>query len=132
MVVKMKGIKMKHFLLSLLAVFSPIKPLMAAVAFLIIADTITGVIAAYKRGEEIRSSGFSRVIVKLFVYQIVIVTGFLMEKYIVPDLGMPIVKILAGVIGITEFKSLIENVESITGVDLLKIKKALGSQNDNQ
>ena len=111
--------------------FAPIQPLMAAVAVLIVADTITGIIAAYKRGEEIRSSGLSRAVVKLFVYQVVIVTGFLMEQYIVPDLGVPVVKLLAGVIGVVEFKSLLENVESVTGLDLLKIKKALGSKNDN-
>lgn len=126
----MRRINVRTFLISLLAVFSPIQPLMAAVAFLIVADTITGIIAAYKRGEEIRSSGLSRAVVKLFVYQVVIVTGFLMEQYIVPDLGVPIVKLLAGVIGVVEFKSLLENVEGVTGLDLLKIKKALGSKND--
>lgn len=127
----MRRINVRTFLLSLLAVFAPIQPLMAAVAVLIVADTITGIIAAYKRGEEIRSSGLSRAVVKLFVYQVVIVTGFLMEQYIVPDLGVPVVKLLAGVIGVVEFKSLLENVESVTGLDLLKIKKALGSKNDN-
>lgn len=121
---------MKAFLLSILAVFAPLKALMGAVAFLIMADTVTGIIAAYKRGEEIRSSGLGRAIVKLFVYQVVIITGFLMEQYIVPDLGIPIVKLLAGVIGVVEFKSVLENVESITGLNLMKIKKALGSQND--
>jgi hypothetical protein len=121
---------MRAFLLSVLAVFAPLKALMGAVAFLIMADTVTGIIAAYKRGEEIRSSGLSRAIVKLFVYQVVIITGFLMEQYIVPDLGIPIVKLLAGVIGVVEFKSVLENVESITGLNLMKIKKALGSQND--
>jgi hypothetical protein len=121
---------MRAFLLSVLAVFAPLKALMGAVAFLIMADTVTGIIAAYKRGEEIRSSGLSRAIVKLFVYQVVIITGFLMEQYIVPDLGIPIVKLLAGVIGVVEFKSVLENVESITGLNLMKIKKVLGSQND--
>jgi hypothetical protein len=53
-----------------------------------------------------------------------------MEQYIVPDLGIPIVKLLAGVIGVVEFKSVLENVESITGLNLIKIKKVLGSQND--
>jgi predicted membrane-bound spermidine synthase len=120
----------KHLVISALAVFAPIHGLMLAVGFLIVFDTITGVIAAYRSGQEIRSSGFSRVIVKLFVYQGLIMSGFLMETLILPELGLPIVKLLAGVIGLTEFKSLIENIEKITGVDLLKIKKILGSQND--
>jgi hypothetical protein len=113
-----------------LAVFAPIQALLLTVGALIVADTITGIIAAYRRGEEIRSSGLSRAVVKLFVYQMTIMTGFLMETYLLQDLGLPIVKLLGGVIGIVEFKSLIENVESITKIDLLKIKKLLGSKND--
>ena len=121
---------MRTFALSLLAVFAPIQALLLTVGALIVADTITGIIAAYRRGEEIRSSGLSRAVVKLFVYQMTIMTGFLMETYLLQDLGLPIVKLLGGVIGIVEFKSLIENVESITKIDLLKIKKLLGSKND--
>jgi len=120
----------RTFALSLLAVFAPIQALLLTVGALIVADTITGIIAAYRRGEEIRSSGLSRAVVKLFVYQMTIMTGFLMETYLLQDLGLPIVKLLGGVIGIVEFKSLIENVESITKIDLLKIKKLLGSKND--
>ena len=122
---------MRAFLLSVLAVFAPIQPLLITVGVLIAADTVTGIIAAYKRGEEIKSSGLSRAITKLFVYQVVIITGFLLEKYMLSDLGVPIVKLLAGVIGVTELKSLLENSESVTGVDLLKIKKALTSKNDS-
>lgn len=127
----MRRINVKTLLLSLLAVFAPIQSLLVTVGVLIAADTITGIIAAYQRGEEIRSSGLSRAIVKLFVYQVVIITGFLMEQYMLADLGIPIVKLLSGVIAVTEGKSLIENVESITKLDLLKIKKLLGSKNDN-
>ena len=117
-------------LVALIAVFAPIQPLLLTVGVLIAADTITGVIAAYKRGEEIRSSGFSRAIVKMFVYQVVLISGFLMETYLLSDVGMPITKLIAGFIGMVEMKSLIENTESITGIDLLKIKKILGSKND--
>lgn len=120
---------MRAFALSILAIFAPIQPLLLAVGFLIAADTLTGIMAAHKRGEKITSSGFSRSIAKLFIYQTVIVTGFLMEKYLIADLGLPVVKLLAGVIGVTEFVSLLENAESITGLNFSKIKKLLSSKN---
>ena len=121
---------MRTFFISLIAVFAPIQPLLVTVGFLIAADTITGVIAAYRRGEEIRSSGFSRAVVKLFVYQVVLMSGFLLETYLMSEVGIPITKLIAGLVGVVEMKSLIENTESITGIDLLKIKKVLGSKND--
>ena len=117
-------------MLGALAVLAPIQPLLVTVGVLIAADTVTGIMAAHKRGERIKSSGLGRAIVKLFVYQTVLITGFLMEKYLLQDTGIPITKLIGGYIGIVEMKSLVENAESITGIDLLKIKKILGSKND--
>lgn len=121
---------MRTVLLGALAVLAPIQPLLVTVGVLIAADTVTGIMAAHKRGERIKSSGLGRAIVKLFVYQTVLITGFLMEQYLLQDTGIPIIKLLAGIIGLTEFLSLLENTETITGVDLLKLKKLLGSKND--
>ena len=112
--------------------FAPIQPLLITVGVLIAADTVTGIMAAKKRGEKITSAGLGRSIVKMFVYQTVLITGFLMEKYLLQDTGIPILKLISGVIGLTEFISLLENTETLTGVDLLKLKKLLGSKNDTK
>lgn len=120
----------KTLVLSVVAVLAPIKALLYTISLLILADTITGIMAAYKRGEEINSKGFKKTITKLFLYNLMVVLAFLMEKYIFESL-IPFVKIGAAAIAITEFKSVIENFESITGIELLKIKKILDEKASN-
>ena len=125
---------MKEFLLKLLtvaiAILAPIKAVMIAVGVLVIADMITGVWAAIKRSEKITSAGFRRTVSKLVIYQIAIITGFVVEHYLV-DGSIPIVKIIGGVIGLVELKSVLENANSISGTDIFQlILNRLGSQND--
>lgn len=112
-----------EILISVVAVFATIHPLVVVVSMLIVSDTITGILAAHKRGEKITSQGFSRTIYKLFIYNLAIVLGFLMEKFVLLEV-VPVVKAIVLVIGVTEFKSFLENFESITGINLLdKLKQ---------
>ncbi len=124
---------MKNWLLgitlSLIAVFAPIKPLLLSVGFLLFADTVSGVLAARKRGEKISSSKFRTTIVKALVYNLCIMSGFAMENFILEG-AMPVAKIIAGAIGVCELKSLLENANEITGMDVFQeIKKKLASPN---
>jgi hypothetical protein len=80
---------------------------------------VMGILAAKKRGEPITSSGLKRTVVKTFVYEAVIMMGYLTEQYLTGDL-IPVVKILGGLVGLTEFKSVLENAEELTGIPLLK------------
>ena len=127
---------MKEFALKSLmvigAVLAPIKMVMITVGFLILADLITGIWAAIKRGEEINSSAMRRTISKMFVYQITVIGGFLLETYILSG-SVPVSKIVAGVIGMVEFKSVLENSNVIVGDDVYAIiLKKLGSDNDKK
>lgn len=115
---------LKSLIFSIFAILLPIKELLIITSLLILSDTITGIIAAYKRGEEINSVGFKKTIIKLFLYNLVIILAFLIEKFIIGDF-IPFVKVGAAVIVLTEFKSVIENFESITGIKLLQIKKII-------
>lgn len=116
--------------ISVMAVFAPIKPVLIVVGVLIFADTITGMIAAKRRGEEITSAGARRMLTKSFVYLSVVMLGFLLETYLLEAL-LPVAKIVAGAIGMVEFKSILENSNSITGTDIFKtVIKKLGSEND--
>lgn len=116
-------------LIVLMSVFAPIIPMLITCGVLIAADTITGMVAASKRKEKIKSSEMRRSISKLVVYQIAIMTGFLLETYMLDNL-IPVSKIVASVIGIVEFKSILENVSSIAGQDILKLViEKLGSKN---
>ncbi|MEO0271674.1 MAG: phage holin family protein [candidate division WOR-3 bacterium] len=121
---------LKVTIISIAAIFAPIKVILYIVSLLIISDTITGIIAAYKRGEEINSKGFKKTIIKLFLYNLMIVLAFLLEKYIFESL-IPFVKLGSIAIAITEFKSIVENFESTTGINLIKIKKLIEDQQNN-
>lgn len=127
---------MKSFLsnlfVSAMAALAPIKPVMITVGILIISDLITGIWAARKRGEPITSAALGRTVSKMVVYQTAVVTGFLLQKYLLAD-AMPIVNIVGGIIGMVEFKSFVENANAIVDGDIMKeILKKLGSKNDEQ
>jgi hypothetical protein len=116
--------------ISILAVFAPIKAILITVGFLIFMDCITGMLASRKRGEKITSAALRRTVTKAFVYQSAVITGFLVETYLI-DKAIPINKIVAGLIGVVEFKSILENLNTIHGDDLFKkLIEKLGSIND--
>lgn len=127
---------MKYFLSNLLvsamAALAPIKPVMITVGILIISDLITGIWAARKRGEQITSAALGRTVSKMVVYQTAVVTGFLLQKYLLAD-AMPIVNVVGGIIGMVEFKSFVENANAIVDGDIMKeILKKLSSKNDER
>jgi phage-related holin len=123
----MKAIQIS--LISLIAVFAPIKATILVTIFLICADLISGVAAAKKRGEKITSAGIQRSVVKFFVYNMAILTGFLLETYMISSL-FPIVKIISSVIGITEGLSVFENLNVVSGNNIFKrVLDLLGSKN---
>lgn len=103
----------------------PIKDFLILTAFLTVADAISGMLAAKKRGDKITSRGFYRTIEKFTVYFLgILAAAGLHVAFIAPNAGgimpnIPIVPIVAGSICFTEFLSFRENVEQITGVDIL-------------
>ncbi len=121
---------LKYLILSAIATLAPIQTTMTAVGVLIFADLILGITAAVKRGDSITSSALRRTISKILVYQIAIITGFICEKYLISDL-IPMSKLIAGVIGMVEMKSLLEHGDELNGSPIFKtIIKKLGSDND--
>lgn len=123
---------LKYIFLASFAVLAPIHAIMATVGFLIFADLILGIWAAYSRGEKIRSSAMRRTISKILAYQLTIISGFLIETYLLSGV-LQISKIAAGVIGMVELKSIIENADVIYGKPIFKeILSKLGSDNDKK
>lgn len=106
-------------ILSCLAIFAPIQSTIITALTFSILDWISGVWAAKKRGESFSSSGLKRTLTKASVYLAVICLSFLVEKFMTGS-TIPLVNIAAGYIGLTELKSIMENMEDITGVDILK------------
>lgn len=111
-------------------ILAPIKAVMLTVGFLIFVDLFSGIWAAYKRQETITSAALRRTISKMVIYQIAVISGFLIEQYLFQG-TLPVSKIVAGFIGIVEFKSILENSNTILGTDVFKLLiQKLGSKND--
>lgn len=124
-------LKGKVWLFASLAVFLPIKELMLTIGFLVGADLVVGVWKAIKTGQRIRSRRMSDTVTKLLLYQLAIMSGFLIETFIISEL-IPITKLIATVVAIIEFKSIIESIESVTGKDLWsKIKTIIGRKSED-
>ncbi len=96
------------------AVFAPIKAVMLTTGVLIFADLMTGVWAAVKRKEPITSKGISRTLAKIALYELALATSYLVHQYMTGDL-LPADKLVAGLIGIVELKSILENLNTING-----------------
>jgi len=112
--------KLSALLMSVALVFMPIKATLITVMVLTVADLISGIMASRKEGKKITSSGLKRTIIKTTVYELVVMLGFLTERYMIGD-ALPVVKILAGFIGLTELKSVLENIERISGMPIIKM-----------
>lgn len=116
--------------LSIVAMFAPAKELFIAATILIIADCVTGIWAARKTDQPITSAGIRRTANKLFLYNLGIGAGFLVQKYMMADL-IPVSNIVSSALGLAELKSIIENADKINGGSIMKtILARLGSVND--
>ncbi len=130
----MKILPLPEFLLKIFAMImlflSPIKEMMIAVAFLIIADAITGIWAARKKGERFSSTKFFDSIVKLLIYLVLIMISHMTQLYLVTTL--PLLQLSIYFIVFYEFSSFLENVGVITGRDIFSwFKQTLSSLKSN-
>lgn len=117
-----------NLVVSLSAVFLPVKEILLVVGVLIVADFVTGIAASRKKKTPITSAGFKRSVVKMLVYQTAVLTGFLVEAYLLKH-SLPVTNIVAGVIGLTEFKSVLENLHVVNGGSVATdILEKLGSK----
>lgn len=91
----------------------PLHTMMLAIGALIFIDTITGVWASVKKGERISSHRFGDVILKCTGYLIGIVSAWVAQTYIVPDI--PIVQAAVVPICLRDLLSIYENISVITG-----------------
>ena len=103
--------------LAVLAILAPIQASILAVGFLIIADLITGIAAAYKRGESIKSQRLKNTAVKMLVYNLLLMSSFIAETYLTP--WIPFTNITLSFLAIVEVKSLGENFHNITGINFI-------------
>lgn len=117
-------------LLSSLALLAPAKAMLVTVLLLSLFDMLLGVAAAIRRKEPVTSRGLKRTILKLFVYEIAVVCAFLAQTYLIgPEI--PAMNLVSGLIGLTELKSILENLDEINGEPLFQtILSKLESKDD--
>ena len=102
-----------------ISIFTPVVPMLLTIGVLIIIDFLVGIYRAFKMGEQITSRKMGNTISKMFLYQLTIISLFLFETYILMNI-LPVTKIGAVLISITELKSIDESVEKMTGVGVWK------------
>lgn len=124
---------MKSWLSSLIiaaaAAIAPAKSMLITCLLLIVLDWATGVWAAKKTAKPITSAGFRRTLSKIFIFEIAVLVGFLVQTYLLAN-TIPISNIIAGFVGMTELLSIMENLNRASGNNLLKaLIDKLGSEN---
>lgn len=107
--------------------FAPTLSVIGAVLFVVLSDLITGTIAARKRG-DFSSKGLKSSVPKFIVYFVAVMVANVVQRMYLSQI--PAVKIIAGLIIWIEVRSINENIEESTGVNLFqtlvdKIKKIL-------
>lgn len=102
-----------------MSVILPIKDFLIITSALVVLDLITGVVAAKKRKEEIRSRFLMRTTIKLLLYYSAILATEGVQVVFAEKI--PITYITAFTIALTELKSILENVDAGTGSRLAKM-----------
>jgi len=114
---------------TILAFLIPIKQFIILCTCLVIVDAVTGVIAARKAGNKIVSRGFWRTVVKFLVYFLAILSAEGMR--VTFEDSIPLTYVVSFAICVTEFFSVLENVEKITGAKILGPVKGLFRRSKN-
>ncbi len=116
-------------LASIIAVISPVFPMIYVAILAIMIDTGFGIWRSVKKGgwKSIRSRRLSHVISKSLLYSGAILFTFLIETYIAADLvahfiaiDLIMTKVVAFFCVVVEIKSINESYESVTGKNMLR------------
>lgn len=109
----------------IIAFFAPIAPLLIIVAIAIFADTILGIIKAYKRKQKITSRRMSAIVSKMFLYQFTVLSVFIFDKYLIgeligifTDIQFVATKLVTLTLLFIELKSVNENIEAAFKINI--------------
>ena len=110
----------KACIVTLVAVLAPLRAQLITAFVLVMIDLFTGIWAAVKRKEKITSAGLGRTVAKVAIYQSSLLTAFLAQTFLIGD-ALPVLSIVSAFIGVTELKSVLENLSAASGQDLFKL-----------
>ncbi len=103
------------------SVIAPLQASIIAVLFLIFTDLVMGLVASYKTGVPFTSSRLKNTAVKALVYNVLLISGFVTEIYLIPF--VPFTKLVLMFLGWIEVKSLAESFLKITGSNFIEFIK---------
>jgi phage-related holin len=126
--------KMKVLLLKALTatmwLLAPIQAALITTIAMVFIDFVTGILVSRKNGIKLTSNGFKRTAVKLMVYLALITLSAIVERFMAP--AMPLSHIASGFVGMTELKSVLENLQLLTGVGVSDIIARLSPQSNKE
>lgn len=114
-----------HFLLWITVFFSPTFHSIICIGFFVCCDMITGIIVSQRREESkslwqiIESRKLKRTVYKFITYGIAILIAFVIQKQFIVE--FPGMKAITGFIMYIELKSINENIDIITKINLFKL-----------
>lgn len=123
---------LNYILTGLVLFFAPIQGLLIAVAFGIMLDTFTGIFKSIKLNglQSIRSRTLSNVISKMLLYQVSIISLYVIDKFLLNELinlhfstQFLFTKLVAIILVFIELVSIKENIEEALKVDIWKLLK---------
>jgi hypothetical protein len=122
----------KYVLGSLCIFLAPIKPLLFIIGFIVVVDTIFGMLRSRKLHIKFTSKRFYSFFKKSLVYQLLIITTFLIDKNLINEFMNMVVtmdylstKVITAAICFNELTSISENVEIIYGISIVDYIKRL-------
>lgn len=100
---------------AILSFFAPIQTLIIWTSVFVIADLVTGILAAKKRGEELKSSKLKKTIDKIVWYTLAITLAYGLDVNVLSFAVLYLANGVAGLCCGNELYSIFENVYCITG-----------------
>ena len=112
---------MRKYLSSIIAsifgVLTPVAPIIYTLTFVIMCDFVFGIYRSYKAKEEITSRKMAQTLPKLFLYNLIIICLFFVDKYVIQT-GIGLEKIACSLMVMIELKSCDESFKTIFGYSL--------------
>ena len=102
------------------AFLAPVSHFLLFTIVLVLTDLFTGVWAARTRKEQLKSRGFFRSVIKISLYMVGILLshGMNIVFFAPKGLDFDMLNYVTGIISLTEFKSNLENISTVTGTDI--------------
>lgn len=111
-------------LLFLSAFFLELATAFWAVGILILADTFTGLWAAFVKKEKRDSERYGKILAKIILYPLAIIVAKVSQEYLSPEI--PWVSVSTGIIATVEVRSVYDNISKVFGYDLwVRVKEAI-------